>query len=182
MFESWSRRVALSPLVASLVLLAAAPACAGAHPPVKPVPAELYSGRWYEIARTPNVMQKDCEGPTSDFEGWSAGTFVVVNTCHRGGPKGESRVIRAKAKILTPGDNTRFRMSFFGGLVHQEYWILDHADDDSWALMGTPGGNYVWLLSRRPAMPPASLAAALARAESLGYTPSRLMYPAQATG
>jgi apolipoprotein D and lipocalin family protein len=73
-------------------------------------------------------------------------------------------------------------MSFFGGLVHQEYWILDHADDDSWALMGTPGGNYVWLLSRRPAMPPASLAAALARAESLGYTPSRLMYPAQATG
>jgi apolipoprotein D and lipocalin family protein len=177
-----SSRLAPSTLVAGAILLAAAMARAGAPAPVRPVPADLYSGRWYEIARTPNGMQKDCEGPTSDFEGWSAGTFVVVNTCHKGGPRGETRVIRAKAKILTPRDNTRFRMSFFGGLVHQEYWIIDHADDGSWALMATPGGNYVWLLSRRPAMAPSSLAAALARAVALGYAPSRLVYPAQATG
>jgi apolipoprotein D and lipocalin family protein len=175
--------LALSPVAAGLVLLApAGGARAGAQPPVRPVSADLYSGRWYEVARTPNVMQKDCEGPTSDFEGWSAGTFTVVNTCHKGGPNGETRVIRAKAKMLAAGDNTRFRMSFFGGLVHQEYWILDHADDDSWALMATPGGNYVWLLSRRPAMPPANLASALDRAAALGYPKSRLIYPAQGKG
>jgi len=40
---------------------------------------------------------------------------------------------------------------------------LDRADDDSWAVMATPGGNYVWLLSRRPSLPPKVEAAALAR-------------------
>jgi apolipoprotein D and lipocalin family protein len=46
--------------------------------------------------------------------------------------------------------------------------------------MGTPGGNYVWLFSRRPALPAASLAAAVARAGALGYSPSHLVYPSQA--
>ncbi len=182
MFDRRNHRNPLSPLIAGAVMLAVTTAHAGAPAPLRPVPADLYSGRWYEIARTPNLAQKDCEGPTSDFEGWSDGTFIVVNTCHKGGPKGETRVIRAKAKIINPGDNTRFRVSFFGGLVHQEYWILDHADDDSWALMATPGGRYVWLLCRRPAMAPGSLAAAIARAGALGYATSRLVYPAQATG
>ena len=73
-------------------------------------------------------------------------------------------------------------MSFFGGLVHQDYWILDHADDNSWLVMGTPGGNFVWLLSRRPALPPAELAAALGHVGALGYSTARLIYPAQAGG
>ena len=28
--------------------------------------------------------------------------------------------------------------------------ILDHADDNGWAIMATPNGHYVWLMSRRP--------------------------------
>jgi apolipoprotein D and lipocalin family protein len=68
-------------------------------------------------------------------------------------------------------------MGFFGGLVHQEYWILDHADDGAWAIMATPGGNYVWLLARRPVLAPAVMAAALARVRQLGY--ARLVFPHQ---
>jgi apolipoprotein D and lipocalin family protein len=71
-------------------------------------------------------------------------------------------------------------MSFMAGMIHQEYWIIDHASDNSWIIMGTPGGNYVWLFSRRPALPAASLAAAVARAGALGYSPSHLVYPSQA--
>jgi apolipoprotein D and lipocalin family protein len=161
-------------------VVAAGAALAGAHPPVRPVSADLYTGRWYEIARTPNTMQKDCQGPTTDFVAGSGGDFAAVETCHRGDPSGPAKIIRVKARILHPPDNTRFRMSYLGGLVHQEYWIIDHADDNGWAVMGTPGGNYVWLLSRRPSLPPAVLAAALGRMESLGYAKSRLIYPAQA--
>ncbi len=111
--------------------------------------------------------------------GLADGTFTVVDTCHAGSPAGVARTIKARAKIVPASDNTRFRMSFFGGLVHQEYWILDHADDDSWAVMATPGGNYVWLLSRRPSLPPTTRATALARIGALGYAPSRLIFPAQ---
>lgn len=155
---------------------------AAAPKPLRPVSSDVYSGRWYEIARTPNTLQKDCEGATSDFLGWSDGAFTVVDTCHHGTPAGPAKVIRARAKIVSPQDNTRFRVSFFGGLVHQEYWILDHADDGGWAIMATPGGNYVWLLSRRPVLSASVRAAALARVAALGYAPSRLIFPAQASG
>jgi apolipoprotein D and lipocalin family protein len=68
-------------------------------------------------------------------------------------------------------------MSFLGGLKKQEYWVLDRADDQSWAIMATPGGNFVWLLSRKPAMDAAAKAAALARVKALGY--AKLEYPQQ---
>ncbi len=174
------------PLRVSAMVFTAA-LCAGsaiaadhAHPPVRPVSSDVFSGRWYEIARTPNAMQKDCQAPTSDFLGFSDGAFNVVETCHRGAPTGPVKVVRAKARIVNPNDNTRFRMSFMAGMIHQEYWIIDHASDNSWIIMGTPGGNYVWLFSRRPALPAASLAAAVARAGALGYSPSHLVYPSQA--
>ncbi len=127
-------------------------------------------------------MQKDCEGPTYDFDGWEGGNFTVVLTCHKGSIGGPPKVTRAKARLLKTSDKTRFRMSFFGGLVHQDYWIPDHADDNSWAVMATPGGHYVWLLSRGPALPPAKLAAALARADALGYPSSKFVYPGQGPG
>ena len=67
-------------LVALLGL--AGPALAAAPQPAKPVAANLYSGRWYEIARTTNKMQADCQASTTDFSGWRGGAFSAVQTCH----------------------------------------------------------------------------------------------------
>lgn len=174
--------LALAPMAWTPAAAMTAAPKAAAPKPVRPISSEVYSGRWYEIARTPNKVQKDCQGATSDFMGFDNGSFTVAETCHRGSPSGPARVIRAKAKVVAPGDNTRFRMSFFGGLIHQEYWVLDHADDNSWLLMATPGGNFVWLMSRRPSLPPSTLATALGRADALGYARARLMFPAPAAG
>jgi apolipoprotein D and lipocalin family protein len=79
--------------------------------------------------------------------------------------------------IIAGTQNTRFKMSFLGGLKKQEYWVLDRADDQSWAIMATPGGNYVWLLSRDAVMSPAAKAAALDRVKALGY--AKLEFPQQ---
>jgi apolipoprotein D and lipocalin family protein len=150
---------------------------AAAPAPAKPVPASLYSGRWYEIARTPNTLQRNCEGATSEFEDFSGAGFEVVDTCHADTPDGPAKVLRAKARMVAGSENTRFRMGFFGGLVRQEYWILDYATDGAWAIMATPGGNYVWLLARRPVLPTSVMAAAMARVHQLGY--ARLVFPRQ---
>ncbi|HEX7758641.1 MAG TPA: lipocalin family protein [Caulobacteraceae bacterium] len=157
----------------------APPALARAPQPVRAVATTLFSGRWYEIARTPNMAQKDCQGSSSDFSGWVSGAFAVTQVCHKGSPQGPVKTFNAKAKILPASGNAKMKMSFFGGLVSQEYWILDHADDDNWAIMATPGGNYVWVLSRRPVLDPAAKAVALQRVHTLGYDLSRLAYPQQ---
>jgi apolipoprotein D and lipocalin family protein len=154
--------------------LTAGAALAGAHPPAKVVSADFYSGRWFEIARTPNSGQRDCQAPTTDFttEGTS---FKVRQTCHRGSPSGAEKVFSTTGKIVDGSQNTRFTMSFLGGLKKQEYWVLDSAADHSWAIMATPGGNYVWLIARKPRPARRDQAGALERVKELGY--EKLEYP-----
>ncbi|KQY35988.1 lipocalin [Caulobacter sp. Root487D2Y] len=158
-------------------LLAATGAVAAAKPPARPIPASFYTGKWYEIARTPNAGQRDCQAPTTEFTGKGANGFSVHQVCRKGSASGAAKVFDTTGKIIGASQNTRFTMSFLGGLKKQEYWVLDCADDHSWAIMATPGGNYVWLLSRKPVMGPAAKAQALARVKTLGY--AKLEYPQQ---
>jgi len=152
----------------------AGPALARAPAPVRPVAASLYSGRWWDVAHTPNSRQKNCHAPTSDFTGGNGAAFSIVQTCHKGSANGPAEVFRAKGRIVAGSANAKFKIAFLGGLISQEYWILDHAPDGRWAIMATPGGHYVWLLSRVPALEAATRAVALRRISALGYDVGRL--------
>lgn len=170
-------RNSLSTFLGGLLLLTwSGSAVAGAMPPAKPVSPEFYSGKWFEISRTPNAGQRDCEAATTQFTASGADGFRVVQICRKGSAAGPAKIFNTSGTILAGTRNAKFSMSFLGGLKKQEYWVLDHADDQSWAIMGTPGGNYVWLLSRQAVMDPAAKAAALARIKSLGY--AKLEFPA----
>jgi apolipoprotein D and lipocalin family protein len=147
--------------------------------PAKPVPANLYSGRWYEIARTPNKMQADCQGSTSDFSGWAGGSFAVTQTCHKGSPLGPRQSVDAHGRVLPASDNAKMKLGFLGGLISQEYWILDRADNGAWAIMDRSDGRYVWLLSRQPSLGAADRAAALGRLQALGFSLTNLTFPLQ---
>jgi apolipoprotein D and lipocalin family protein len=68
-------------------------------------------------------------------------------------------------------------MSFFGGMISQEYWVLDHRAEQGWLILGTPGGKYLWLMSQRPSLSQAMRAQAVTRIKQLGYDASRLEYP-----
>ena len=159
--------------------LAATPvlALAGAQPPSKPVAAAFYSGKWYEIARTPNSGQRNCEAPTTEFTAKTAETFAVRQVCRRDTATGKTKTFNTSGRIVAGSENAKFSMNFLGGLKKQEYWVLDRAEDESWAIMATPGGNFVWLLARKPAMDEAAKAAALARVKALGY--EKLVFPQQ---
>lgn len=175
-------RTPLLALAAGLTIAGAgiiASAWAAAPQPTRPVSASFYSGRWYEIARIPNAGQRDCQAAYSQFTTTRANAFKVAQTCHRGSPAGPARVFNTTGRVL-PGTNAaKFEMSFFGGVKKQEYWVLDCAADHSWAIMATPGGNYVWLMSRNARMDAAAQARVVSRIRALGYR-QKLEFPAQA--
>ena len=164
--------------LAGAVALAAVPALAAAPQPSHPISTGFYSGTWYEVARTPNSNQKDCQAPTSQFTSSAGGKYLMTQTCRAGSPSGKAKVFKAEGQIVPGSGNAKFKAKFFG-LVNQEYWILDTAGDQSWANMATPGGNYVWLMSRKAVMAPASKAAAIARIKALGYNTAKLEMPKQ---
>jgi apolipoprotein D and lipocalin family protein len=127
-------------------------------------------------------MQADCEGSTNDFSGWSSGVFSVVQTCHKGSASGPAQVFNAHGHILPASDNAKIKVGYLGGLVSQEYWIVDRADDNAWAIMATPNGRFVWLMSRRPVLDAGARAIALSRLRKLGFDLSRLAFPEQLAG
>ena len=167
-------------LSALAALLTSAPAFAAAPQPIKPVPPQLYSGRWYEIARTKNMMQGDCQAGTSDFSALAAnGSFSVTQTCRQGSPAGPKQVISASGHVLPQSGFAKMKLGMLGGLVTQEYWIVDHADNNAWAIMDRSDGRYVWLLSRQPVLTAADQAAALSRMRQLGFDMTRVVLSQQ---
>lgn len=160
-------------------LTAAGVALAAAPQPAKPVAASFYSGRWYEVARIANAGQRDCEAPYTQFTTGGAGSFQVTQICRSGSPTGKVKTFNTKGRVLPSTSNAKFEMSFLGGIKKQEYWVLDTAADGSWAIMATPGGNYVWLLSRKARMSDAARNAVVARIRALGYA-QKLEFPAHA--
>ena len=161
-------------LVALLGL--SSPALASIPQPARPVPANLYSGRWYEIARTNNHMQADCLASTTDFSGWRGGSFSAVQTCHQGAPTGPAKVMSVQGHVLPASGNAKMQLGILGGLISREYWILDHADDNNWLIMTTADGRYIWLMSRQPAIPQAVKAAAIGRMQQLGLNLTKLAF------
>ena len=172
-----------------IVILAAAAALAVALPaaaeamaqPVAHIEPARMMGRWYEVARMPNMTQRGCQAGTSDWTRAGEG-FAVVQSCHKGSPNGPLAEWKAKARVADPVSNAKFKMSFFGGLVSQEYWVLDERADEGWLILATHDGKYLWLMSQKPILPVAVKTEAVARIKQLGFDVGRLEFPLPAHG
>lgn len=141
--------------------------------PAKPVSIQAYLGRWYEIARYEQSFQKGCEGVTADYSLKPSGKLSIVNTCRE--PDGRIRQAKALAYVIPDTGNTQLKVSFFGPFYIGNYWILDHAEDYAWAIVGDPSGRYLWILARKPVLPSAEVDALIARVQALGYDTSTLL-------
>jgi apolipoprotein D and lipocalin family protein len=171
-------------ILAAAAALAAYAAPAAAQAIAQPVPhIELTKmmGRWYEVARLPNSIQRGCQAGASDWTRTREG-FSVIQTCHKGSPDGPLAEWKAKARVADPVSNAKFKMSFFGGLVSQEYWVLDQRTDEGWLILATHDGKYLWLMSQKPTLPITIRSEAVARIRQLGFDVGRLEFPQPVRG
>jgi apolipoprotein D and lipocalin family protein len=173
-----SKRV--TAVIAALGVFAAVLPAAALAAPEQKIELTSMMGRWYEVARVPNQLQRGCSGGASEWTRTRDG-FNVVQSCHKGAPDGPVTEWRARARVADPS-NTRFRMSFFGGLVSQDYQVLDHRPSEGWLILSTSDGKYLWLMSQRPTLSAQVKAEAVARIRQLGFDPGRLEFPQPARG
>lgn len=167
---------ALASAIFAAAVLTAAPALAAPPAPTQRIELSKMMGRWYEVARLPNKIQTGCQGGTSDWRKTGEG-YSVVQACHKGSLSAPATEWKAKAKVLDGSTNAKLQMTFFNGLIRQEYWVLEHRPDQGWLILGTPGGRSMWLMSQRPTLAPGVKAQAMARVKQLGYDVSRLEFP-----
>ncbi len=186
-----STYLAILTLSASIFTNTAAAAAKKNLPPLETVPSvdiNRYAGLWYEVARLPNWFQKKCDGDvTAEYTLLDDGDIKVVNRCGKGSGKKagvEGRAKRAAKDSSGAKLKVRFAPAILSFLpfVWGDYWIIDLADDYSHAVVGDPGRKYLWVLSRKPAMPDDKLDGILKKAEQKGYVLDGLIRTKQSGG
>ncbi len=147
--------------------------------PINGINLERYAGRWYEIAKYPNRFQKQCvANTTANYTVKKNGRIEVLNECVR--KDGTSVKAIGEAKVGDKSNNAKLKVRFAPGFISflpfvwANYWVIDIAPDYSYSVIGEPGRNYFWILSRSPEMNTATYQTILRRAETMGFDPNRV--------
>ena len=172
---------------ASLIAASAALAVVSATAPTtalaqaSDVDLARFDGRWFEIERNHNNVQKDCSRAQIDFTPRDAADrYAIAVTCTRRND-GRVETLRANARVTDTATNAKFRFSLtgllsFGGLAGQNYWVYDHASDYSWAIMGLPDKSNWWIWHRNQNASQAERDRILSRVRALGFSTSRVVH------
>lgn len=107
-----------------------------------------YLGKWYEIAAFPQSFQKGCSCTSAVYSLRSDGSIDVKNTCLK---EGKIKTATGKAVVKDKTTNAKLSVTFFWPFSGK-YWIIALAPDYSYAVVGHPNRDYLWILSRKPVM------------------------------
>lgn len=132
------------------------------------VDLEKYAGRWYEIAAYPQRFQKGCHCTTADYTLSDKGYVIVENRCNKDSIIGEAAYIKGKAFVVKNSGNAKLKVQFFWPFKGK-YWIIDLADDYSYAVVSHPNRKYLWILSRTPIMKDSVYQGILSRLKEKGF-------------
>lgn len=164
-------------LLAALLLLGACATRPEGPPPATVAAVDLarYAGTWFEIARFPNSFQdgggRACTHTTARYTARPDGTIGVVNRCRDA--QGAMVEATASAYAVEGTGNSKLRVTFFWPF-YGDYWVIGLDPAYRWAVVGAPGRNYLWILSRNPAMSPGDYAEAVGIAAAQGFAVNRL--------
>ena len=133
-----------------------------------------YAGKWYEIASFPQKFQRGCHCTTAEYTQSGNGYVIVENKCNRDSINGKPSYIKGKAFVVKNSGNAKLLVQFFWPFK-AKYWIIDLADDYSYAVVSHPNRKYLWILSRTSKMDTAIYQQILVRLKAKGFDLSKLL-------
>ncbi len=141
---------------------------------VASVDANRYVGTWYEVGSVKQFFSVGLVNTRADYSLNPDGSIRVENSGQyffNGGP--ESRIVGSAVPV--DGTNARLNVSFTGSNSANppgNYWIVDLAEDYSWAIVSDPTGSSGFILSRTKFIPDSLYQELLDRAEAKGVNVS----------
>lgn len=118
------------------------------------VDIKRYMGKWHEIASFPARFQRNCTCTTAEYTLNDDGTVLVDNRCYNA-KKDKWEGVKGTAWVQDTTTNAQLAVQFFWPFKG-DYYIIALADDYSYALVGEPSREYLWILSRTPQLAQAS--------------------------
>ena len=144
---------------------------------VAPFDLSRYLGKWYEIARLDHSFERGLSDVSAHYRLQADGSVEVVN---RGYDAGLGQWKEAKGRAAFTGEPTRasLKVSFFGPF-YGGYHVIALDPDYRWAMVVGPDRGYLWILSRKKALPPGVRERLLEQARAQGIEVDKLIWVAQ---
>lgn len=139
-----------------IAMIALLPGCIPTNlQPISTAPGTIdlnrYLGKWYQIAALPQIFSFNAKCVTAEYSLNTDGSIKVLNK--QIGPDGNPAEITGRATVEPNSGNAKLRVGFFGQTPSaSNYWIVEIADDYSYAVVSDPSKTTWWLLSRTPQM------------------------------
>lgn len=183
-FRTWAL-----PLLAAAA--AALPVAGAAQPQAAPsalralpsldVPA--YMGTWYQVAWFPNRFQKQCVSDTqAAYRQLAGGEVEVTNRCRLADGRTDdvTGLARPAGSALRGSrlEPAQLEVSFLPPLLRWlpiwgSYWVIQLAGDGRYAVVSEAKREYLWVLSRTPALSPADETAIRSQLVQQGFDLAR---------
>ena len=165
-------------VVLLLLSIAGVKGCCSVRQTVNLTPAEdvdltRYLGQWYEIARFDHWFERGMTHTKATYTMREDGGIRVVNA---GLKDGEEKISVGRGKITD--QSGLLRVSFFWPF-YGDYRILWIDDDYRHVLVGGGNSDYLWILSRTPAIDASIKDVILAEAKHRGYDTRKLIWVEQ---
>ena len=139
---------------------------------VDPFDKNKYLGKWNEVARLPNLIEKDLRNLTEEYSLNDDGTIQVITRAFNAV---KNKPVEATGTIKFKGSETRGQMDVAYYLpIYLDYNVLDIDDTYRFALISGSGMGYLWLLSRESSMPEEMKQRFLHKANELGFDIGKL--------
>lgn len=145
---------------------------------VSNVDLNKYAGKWFEIASFPQRFQKRCHCTTAQYTPTDKGYLIVENRCNKDSVNGKESYIKGKVFVVENTGNAKLKVQFFWPFKG-DYWVIDLADDYSYAVVSNPDKKSLWILSRTSKMDAVVYQNIITRLKEKGFDLTKLIMTEQ---
>ncbi|MES2826534.1 MAG: lipocalin family protein [Bacteroidota bacterium] len=141
--------------------------------PVKKVDIVSYAGKWYSLYSIPTLMDKNWRETIETYVIHPDGYYAVFTT-YKLIANTERKYIRSKLFVVRGTGNAQLKAQYLWPFK-ADYWIIELADDYSYAVVGHPEHKHLFIISRKPVLPDGLLEEIINRCDQKGYDTSKLV-------
>jgi apolipoprotein D and lipocalin family protein len=131
------------------------------------------AGAWYEVARIPTKHEsKRCKSDIVEvIAPGERNQLQLVDSCTN--PKGYTDATNRTARQDKAKDGKLKITTIFP--FSTKYWVIAQGAQDEWFLVGNPNRKALWIFSKTPTLPPATLLQIESQAAAQSFQVSKLV-------
>ena len=163
----------------AVLAVAALSACSTPRTPdgIKPVSGfdvERYLGHWHEVARIENSFERGLIQASATYSRNNDGTVKVLNRAYD--PLSRKwKETDGVARFVGDTDRAALKVSFFGPF-YGGYNVVALDENYQWAMVVGSSKDYLWILSRTPALPWHVREHLIERARTMGIDVKKILW------